>query len=211
MDYFVFDPDDFRKSFQLSRLLENFVGIIATAGVISVGYNSLRGEPVSAGEALSDGVSAWGRMWLTRFVTGVSLVVGFICLIIPGIYLLVRLAIVEPIAVCEHIYGPAAMRRSFELTKGRFWTVFLLGVVVVCVTIATLACIILPFVLIPSLDHWLIDAGTSLIADLIGAFTTLVVFCVYARFSEAQSAAESDLLTTPAMVTERTTYGRSGD
>ena len=40
MDYFIFDPDDFRKSFKFSRFLDNFIGIIATAAFISIGYKA---------------------------------------------------------------------------------------------------------------------------------------------------------------------------
>ena len=121
MDYFVFDSDDFRRSFKFAQFLDNFFGIIATAGVISIGYTSWLGRRPSVREALDVGVRSWGRMWWTRFLTALTLVFGFLLLIFPGIYLLVRLALVEPIAVCERVSGSAAMRRSFELTRGHFW------------------------------------------------------------------------------------------
>src|SRR5439155_4315972 len=127
MDYFVFGQDDFRKSFKFAQFLENFFGIIATAGVISIGYSSLSGGLPAFGSALSSGVGAWGRMWWTRFLSALALIVGLLLLVIPGIYLLVRLALVEPIVVCERVSGSTAMRRSFDLTRGRFWQVFRLG------------------------------------------------------------------------------------
>jgi hypothetical protein len=192
MDYFVFDPDDIRKSFKFSQFLDNFVGIIATAGVISIGYTSCLGQHPSFGGAMRIGASSWGRMWWTRFLTGLALILGLLLLIIPGIYLLVRLALVEPVAVCERVSGPTAMRRSFELTKGRFWQVLLLGLAFGAMMIAALACVIVPIILIPALDHWLVDAATSLFADFVGAFGTLCVLCAYISFSAIQNAAKSD-------------------
>lgn len=192
MDYFVFDPEDFRKSFKFYQFLDNFVGIIATAGVISIGYISCLGQSPSFRDAMSVGMSSWGRMWWTRFLTGLALVLGFLLLIIPGFYLLVRLALVEPIAVCERVSGSEAMRRSFELTKGRFGQVFLLGLAFGAVIITALACVIVPTILIPALDHWLVDATTSLIADVVGAFGTLCILCAYVSFSTTHPMAEHE-------------------
>ncbi|MBK8475311.1 MAG: glycerophosphoryl diester phosphodiesterase membrane domain-containing protein [Opitutaceae bacterium] len=190
MDFFVFDPEDFRRSFRFSQFLDNFVGIIATAGVISIGYSASLGSQPSFGSALSVGASSWGRMWWTRFLTGLAIIFGLLLLIIPGVYLFVRLALVEPVAVCERVSGPDALRRSFELTEGRFWQVFCLGLVLGGVMIAAVVCVVLPSILIPAADHWLIDAATSLLADLVGAYGTLCVLCAYLSFSEVQGLAE---------------------
>src|SRR6185503_2790295 len=68
MDAFVFGEDDFVKSLKLARFLENFFGIIATAGVIFIGYEAGAGQPATLGRALNQGLMAWGRMWWTRFL-----------------------------------------------------------------------------------------------------------------------------------------------
>jgi hypothetical protein len=192
MDYFVFDPDDFRKSFKFSQFLDNFVGIIATAAVIAIGYSSCSGETPAFGKAMNVGARSWGRMWWTRFLTGISIVFGLLVLIVPGIYLMVRLALVEPVAVCERVSGTTAMRRSFELTRGRFWQVFLLGLIFGGVFFAAMACIILPTVFIPALDHWLIDATAFLLTDFVAAYGTLCLLCAYISFIKVQNTTEID-------------------
>jgi len=184
MDYFVFGPDDIRKSFKLSQFLDNFVGIIATAAVISIGFSSCAGKDAAFGSALAVGASSWGRMWWTRFLTRLSIVLGFLLLIIPGIYLLVRLALVEPVVICERVSGTTAIRRSFELTEERDWEVVILGLVYGIVTIAAIACVVLPPIFIPALDHWLVNAATWLLADVIVAFGTLNWLCAYLLFSK---------------------------
>ncbi len=190
MDYFVFGPDDVRKSFKFARFLDNFVGIVATAAVIAVGYSSCVGGHPAFGSAMSVGARSWGRMWWTRVLTGLSIVLGLILLIIPGLYLLVRLALVEPVVVCERVSGSTAMRRSFELTRGRFWQVVLLVLASGAIIIVPMACVILPIVFIPVLDHWIVDAATSLLADVIAAFGTLCLLCAYVSFAKEQGLAE---------------------
>ena len=191
MDYFVFEPDDIRRSYKFSQFLESFVGIIAIAGVISIGHTSCFGQQPSFAAAMDIGAGSWGRMWWTRFLTRLAVILGLFLLVIPGIYLLVRLALVEPVAVCERVSGSAAMRRSFELTKGRFWQVFLLGLLVGAVMITALACVVVPTIFIPALDHWLVDAATSLFADLVGALGTLCILCAYVAFSAEQHKTSS--------------------
>src|SRR5882762_6868417 len=99
MDAFVFGEDDFRKSWRFAQFLDNFFGIIATAGVIFIGNVALTGLRTGFRNALAAGFSSWGRMWWTRFLTGLALLVGLLLLIIPGVYLFVRLSLVEPVAV----------------------------------------------------------------------------------------------------------------
>lgn len=183
MDYFVFDPDDFRKSFKFSRFLDNFIGIIATAAIIWIGHAASKGERPSFGGAMRTGGSSWGLMWWTRFLSGLVLVLGFLLLVLPGVYLLVRLALIEPVVVCERASGSAAMRRSFELTKGRFWKLFGLGLIFGAIMIAIVACIVVPAILIPALDHWLVDAASTLIADFVGAYGTLCLYSAYVTLS----------------------------
>ncbi len=191
MDYFVFGPDDFRKSFKFYQFLDNFVGIIATAGVISIGYTSCLGQRPSFRGAMSVGANSWGRMFWTRFLAALALVLGLVLLIIPGIYLLVRLALVEPVAVCERISGSTAMRRSFELTKGTilagsFFYGSPSGRDDRCTRMRNPSCD-----LHPGTDTWLVDATTSLLTDLVAAFGTLCWFCAYAYLASERNLAGS--------------------
>jgi hypothetical protein len=185
MDAFVFGGDELQKSLKFARLLHNFIGIIATAGVIFIGHEGLTGQKATFQSAIAAGFSSWGRMWWTRFLTWSAIALGFLLLLVPGLYLLVRLSLVEAVTVQERISGVAAMRRSFSLTDGRFWLVFRLGA-------ALLGMFILPMVLImaiaivPGLDHWVIDAITQLVADVAVAFGTIALVTAYSHFSNEQ-------------------------
>lgn len=184
LDAFVFGPDDFLRSLKFAQFLDNFIGIIATAGVTFIALAARSGQHVTFGNAIGAGVGAWGRMWWTRFLSSIALLLAFLLLIIPGVYLLTRLCFVESIVVAERISGSSAMRRSFAITKGRFWPTFRLGLVLFILLIVPGAAVILPTVFIPVFDHWVIDAASQLLCDIIGAFTTVALLCGYQAYSE---------------------------
>jgi hypothetical protein len=165
---------------------------------------------------MSSGVSSWGRMcwtrWLTYITTGLSVglvfilglfllqfltlktyafAFGGILIVIFVSYWLVRLAVVEQVAFCEHVSGVTAMRRSFELTRGRFWQVFLLWLVVVALDITAIA-FYLPSIFTPALDNWIVDAIVGTIADVVLAFGELCLFSTYLCLSQSRDIDEPE-------------------
>jgi hypothetical protein len=64
-----------------------------------------------------------------QIVAGIGIGVGLLAFIIPGIYLLIRWAVVAQAAALEHTDWMGALRRSGELVRGNFVHVF--GVVIV--------------------------------------------------------------------------------
>ena len=70
-------------------------------------------------------VPVLGALLLTWFFT----LLGFVALIIPGIYVMVRLWVVAPAVVVENRRGMGAVRRSWELVKDNWWRI--LGITIV--------------------------------------------------------------------------------
>ncbi len=88
----------------------------------------------TVGEALGTA----GRMLLPylglTILTNLALVFGFFAFLVPGLYLMGRLAIVGPVMVAERMTNPvAAIQRSWDRTAGRGWRVsgFLLLIAIV--------------------------------------------------------------------------------
>lgn len=188
MDNFVFAEDDFRKSFKFEQFLDNFFGIISTAGVIFIALQFSSGFSVGFGQALGAGLSSWPRMWWTRFLTNLVLILSFILLLAPFIYLYPRLCLVESVVVNEQISGVAAMKRSFELTRGRYWLFFrLMFVLSVLLGIPSFLLVMLPE-FIPTIDHWLVDAAIYVICDIIAAYGTIALYCGYSALSVAHDS-----------------------
>jgi hypothetical protein len=78
---------------------------------------------------------AWGTV--TALVYPLSVLIGLLFLLIPGIVLLVRGVVCIPVAISEHVGPMRAFSRSWELTRGRHWQIqailWILLLAVVCV------------------------------------------------------------------------------
>ncbi len=184
MDTYVFAEDDLRSSFKFAQLLDNFFGIIATAGVIYVALQHSSGTSTSPAEALSAGIKAWPQMWWTRFLTTFALVLSLLFLVAPFFYFYPRLFLAETVVVSEGLSGTAAMKRSLELTRGHYWQSVGLSLLIVLIvgTPMALFVILSVFELIP--DHWILDASLSVILDIIIAYGTVCLFCMYQAYSK---------------------------
>jgi Membrane domain of glycerophosphoryl diester phosphodiesterase len=72
-----------------------------------------------------------GSVLGTMIFSGLITFAAFIALILPGIYFACRLAVAVPACVVEKNSAGASVTRSLELTKGFFWQIFLLLMLVV--------------------------------------------------------------------------------
>src|SRR4029079_4962706 len=77
------------------------------------------GEEVGVGDALRGGIAVFVSALLAILLAGLFTALGFVALILPGIYLSVRLAFVGQAAAIERTGARAALRMSMRLTKGR--------------------------------------------------------------------------------------------
>lgn len=190
MDFFVFDSDDFKASFNFSRLLYYSVGVIATAGVIHVVLGHCSGRRVTVGQALSAGARAWPRLAWTVFLTDACLAFSFILLVVPFFYQLPRFLLVESVVVCEGLSGGAAIERCHALAGGRYWKLF--GFTLLAIGIvgggAVLTWTLAEYFSLP--EHWLLNAAVNLMTDFLAAFETVLVFCLYRALSQPSGRAE---------------------
>ncbi|WP_038162219.1 hypothetical protein [Verrucomicrobium sp. BvORR106] len=124
---FVYENPGF--SAVLSLLASVLVATFFASVIICSAHASCLGKPLSFFGAIREGLSSWGWLLGARLVLVVSIGMGFVMLIIPGIYLLVRLSLVESMAVTEKCLVNVSFERSMTLTKGRFWSI--LGVLLV--------------------------------------------------------------------------------
>lgn len=175
-DYFAFDPEDPGKSLRLTLLFQNVIGLIPQAGVMAIGAAALKGQQPTFLRGLVEGFAAWPRMFVTRLIVTISILLALVLFVIPGIYVGVRTAYSEPAALIEHRGGMSAPGRSFELTKGRFWQTFCL----LCIVYGVVLCVGFSSE-IPRMffDHWLLSAASSVVIDLLSAWAMLVLVTAY--------------------------------
>ncbi len=148
--------------FPFNRPGANFLAVLASCAILFYLREADAGRPADPAVAVKTAPRYWGPMIFTQFVLVFVLAVGFVLLIVPGVYLLVRFAAVQPAIVAEDI-GFEAFRRSFELTRGKFWSV-LLWIVAGTLPVLVLGfLLIFPLALFLPLHDWI---GRGLLASI---------------------------------------------
>jgi hypothetical protein len=85
----------------------------------------------SVGQLLRAVTPVLGQLILVAVVAGIAEVIGFLLLVVPGLFLLTSWSVAAPVVVLERPGGVRALGRSRELVRGNGWQAF--GVVLVLV------------------------------------------------------------------------------
>ena len=122
---------------------------------------------------------ALGTLFIAGLLTGLGIALGFVALIVPGLFLLTRWVLVTPAVVLERLPATDAMRRSWELVRGHGWPVF--GVILITMIIAGIAQSI-ALALFGFLPEFLQDWVGGLVANsLVAPFLALAWTVMYFR------------------------------
>jgi len=100
-----------------------FVTIYITPATVRVQLAMAHHQPITLRAALHDTASIGWRLLWTNFLAILAITGGIILFIIPGILFAVWFSQVNFVVVQEQLSGPAALRRSRQLVRGRFWDV----------------------------------------------------------------------------------------
>jgi hypothetical protein len=112
------------KNLLILGLLPNIVGAIGQLAVVRL----LLRPGETAGRALGTALVALPAWAAAALVTALPVGIGFVLLILPGIYLLARLFLVAPVLVIERTGAFTAISRSWALTADSAWQLVLLFV-----------------------------------------------------------------------------------
>lgn len=115
-------------------VLTGLIGMVGSVSILLLIF-----EPgVTVGRAIAAALPLLPFYFLTSLLGGLVIGLGFIALIVPGLYLIGRLAPAGVVVVAERRRNPvAAIARCFALTKGRGWAV--LGLVLLVGIAAVIA------------------------------------------------------------------------
>ena len=112
------------------------------------GWSSRLVQDVQDGSAITPSASCYRasnpcccRCWRVGVLFAIGVGIGFILLIVPGLYLMTIWCVVAPATVIEHPGVFAAFRRSRELVRGYGWAVFgvILGIFFAVVLVSIIA------------------------------------------------------------------------
>lgn len=113
-----------------------FVGSqIATAATLRIVGSTYLDEPSGWRESLRFATSRLRPLLWLAVVYGFLLVLAFLALVIPGIYLSVAWTVATPVLLFEGLRGRKALARSRALVRGRWWPT--LGVLFLALLLTT--------------------------------------------------------------------------
>jgi hypothetical protein len=132
----------------------------------------------SMGQLFQSVVPVLGALIAAGLLAGIGITVGFILLIVPGLFLLTIWAVLAPVVVVERPGVIPAFGRSRELVRGNGWQVF--GVIVILFIIQFIAVLILTSIIVGILTNAVGVAIAQLIAYvLIAPLSALAAATMY--------------------------------
>jgi hypothetical protein len=108
----------------IDQLLSSVAAALAVAACFKAISAAYLGERAGAGESLRYAAGRFLPLIVAYIVIVILLIPAFIALIIPGIWLAVKLSMAFPAIVCERAGPFKAIGRSWNLTKDNWWRVF---------------------------------------------------------------------------------------
>jgi hypothetical protein len=145
------------------------------------------GENPSAGQVFVAGFEAFTPLFAAVALAVAGIVLGFLALIVPGIYLTIRWYFVPQTVVIEGARGPVALSRSRLLVEGFWWRTFGLVVLANLATTIFGLFVTTPFTAIAeSTDRavWALVGSavtTSIAAPFVAIYSTLLYYDLLAR------------------------------
>jgi len=152
-------------------------GLAGMVGAIAILQLLLGRAGRTVGEIIAAAFALLPFYFLATLLSNLLLVIGLLCLIVPGLYLIGRLAPIGPVVVAESRRNPVdAIKRAFDLTKGRGWAVaglfLLVAVAGGLISLAVNAVLGIPFALLGG------DGVGRLLAMVVHALTGAILTTV---------------------------------
>lgn len=166
---------------QVLLFVVNWFGLLpfVTGAAIFYVYQVLRNEEVTIPKSLQVAGERFTQLVLLAFMIAVFLGVGFLFLIIPGIYLSIRFSFAYYALMLEGCSAFDALSRSWKLTQGHwwklFWLFFVLGIVVFIP-------IFLLLLIVVSVDRAGVDLAGSVLGCLVGPFLYVYYVLLFMSF-----------------------------
>lgn len=171
-------------------LLKGIVGMIGAAAMLRLAL----APGTSVGGALTFGLMLIPFYFLLSLLSGLIVGLGFLLLIVPGLYLVGRLIPAAPLMVAENRRNPIEIiSRSFEITKGKGWAVFGLVFIVglVAIIVIGVAAALIGIVLILAAGQELGMLLTTIIGAALDTGVQTLLLVLYAAIYRGLTQSDS--------------------
>jgi hypothetical protein len=188
--------------FLIGVALQQLVTVpLSTAMAISVLLARLRGETAPARAAIQAGLDLFPALLLAVVLVGIGVAVGLMVLLVPGIFLAVRLLVTVPAVVIEGRRAQGALERSWTLTRGAFWHTLATILVVNLVALVGVAfLVVLPFSAVADTsDAQAVALAGSVLGQLVAVpLTAIATALLFGDLRARRAAADAADAGTPA-------------
>lgn len=130
----------------------------------------------------------WGLLWVTILMT-LAILVGYLVFIVPGIIIGVFLMLSPTVFVYEGVRGSGALKRSRELVRGFWWTVFARMLVITLIFVGAGLLLTIPGSLLVKINPL---ASTLYQVIVNGLFTAIGTIFGYKLYSALKETKEKD-------------------
>lgn len=110
----------------LIAILANIVGIFTYAITICAGYDAVRRKKISLGKSFETVLNKFVPVILATLLMVTLTIGGFVLLVIPGVFLLVKLFFYEFAILIDNAGVKDSLKKSWRITKGSWWNIFAL-------------------------------------------------------------------------------------
>lgn len=178
----------------LSILVSWIISTIASGMAVKVASDTLQRRNIDLSETLNFTVSRLPSLLIAGIITGILIGIGFICLVVPGIILMIMFSLIVPAIVIEQVGALESLSRSRRLVGGRWLKTFgLLLVIYIIIFVATLIFSAISSVFGPA--DWIISSVLgALVSPILPIAVTLYYYSMVAR---KQPPPPPSILTTP--------------
>lgn len=171
-------------------------GLVTAFGALAIYVLLLRPGRLTVSESLRGALFVLPGYFIANILQSFAMAAGFMLFVLPGLYIIARLAVIGPAAAAEKLTNPIAiLRRSVQLTRGNGWRIVVLFAIifvifiVVSTLINSLLGIALTLLLPGALGHLLLSIVSSLIETAMAVIFILVSAALYRTLSVASARA----------------------
>jgi len=163
--------------FLITLVLSSVITLLGLAACTKIVAAAYLDEPMTWQTSLKFAVSKLLPVIWVGFLWYVLSTLGLLALIVGGVFVFIRLAVVVPTRLVEDVSGFKALGRSWFLVKDRFWVTFLLFVVVIGLLVA-LSTILQLLLILPAaaLGSTIAVLVLSALSGILGNIITLPLF-----------------------------------
>jgi hypothetical protein len=169
----------------LSALIVSIAGVFLLQAALVEAVADVRDgrADMTLGETLARAWPRIGAVAVASIAAAIAITLGFVLLIVPGLYLLTIWSVLIPVVVLEKVAPFEAFGRSRELVRGFGWTVF--GVIALTFLIVVVFSIVLSL-LFAGLSGSAGDYIGSVVSNtLVAPFVAATWTCMYFRLRAA--------------------------